>query len=284
MRLLRSEVFKMSRRPRTYIGFAAFAVINILVMLGLKYGGMAEIADMRAVRQGFEVVGSPANAEFMAWMVVGSPLSGPILIMFLPFFMALVFGEMMAGENTDGTLRMLLARPIRRSSLTIAKFAASVGYGAALVFFLGISAYVIGLIFFGRGGLLATGTLMRPMLAWFGENEGLTRLVLAYALTSIAAITVGMVAFFIGSWLHNALGAIGGAIMLQFTMFIVGEIPWFAPIKNYLFSTHVFVGQQAFLDPVPWGEVRTSLVVLGTYIAVLFAASLLITRRKDILA
>lgn len=278
------ELYKMSRRPRTYLGFAAFALINFFVMIGLKYGHLDWMGTHQAAHTGFGVVGSPVNAEFMAWLAVASPLAGMILIMFMPFFTCLVFGEIVGGEVADGTLRTVLCRPIGRTGFFAAKFVASMIYALCLALFLGISAYLIGLVVFGRGGLMVSGTFENPMVAWYPEGSGLARLGLGYVLMSAGAITVGMIAFFISNWLHNSLGAIGGAIMLLFTALIVGEIPYFKPIKDYLFSTHLLMGQKAFWDPIPWHEIAFSLKCLGVYVAALFVVSLAIFRRKDVLA
>jgi ABC-2 type transport system permease protein len=278
------ELYKMSRRPRTYLGFAAFLLINFFVMIGLKYGHLEWMGTHEATHTGFGIVGSPVNAEFMAWLAVASPLAGMILIMFMPFFICLVFGEIFAGEVADGTLRTVLCRPIGRAGFFAAKFVASTIYALCLALFLGISAYLIGLAFFGRGGLMVSGTFENPMVAWYPEGQGLARLGLSYLLMCAGAITVGMIAFFISNWLHNSLGAIGGAVMLLFTALIVGEIPYFKPIKDYLFSTHLLMGQKAFWDPIPWHEIAFSLKCLGVYVAALFAISLAIFRREDVLA
>jgi len=284
LRQIGFELFKMSRRPRTYLGYSAFLLINICVMLGLKYGHMETISTHEMNRSSFGVVGSPVNAEFMAWMVTGSPIASMILIMFMPFFVCLVFGEIFGGEVADGTLRTVLARSVSRVSFFAAKFFASLIYAITLPFFLCVSAYLIGLVFFGHGGLMATGTFEHPMLAWYSEGAALWRLALGCLLICAGATTVGMVAFFISSWLNNSLGAIGGAIMLLFAMAIVGAIPYFKPIQDYLFSTHLLVGQKAFIDPIPWHEIWIALRCLGAYTASFFVISLLIFKRKDVLA
>ena len=131
------EVFKMSRRPRSYIGFAALLFINSMVLLGLKYGRLSDFAMNSASGSGMQVVGSPANGEFMAWLVLASPMvSISILTMFMPFFVCLIFGEIFAGESSDGTLRMVLSKPIKRFTLLTSKFAAGLIYTLSLVLFL----------------------------------------------------------------------------------------------------------------------------------------------------
>ena len=286
IRLTIIELFKMSRRPRSYIGFAALLAINILFMLGMKYGGLdRELAGAAGRVGGLGVIGSPANGEFLAWTVAASPAAISILTMFMPFFVCMIFGEIFAGENAEGTLRTVLARPITRSSLFTAKFAASAIYAACLVFFLGISAYVIGVAAFGRGGLLTVDVMNNTgMIAWFSEGEGFLRLGLCYALTFVGMTCVGTAAFFISVWLGNSMGAIGGAIGLLYVLFIVGEISWFKPIHEYLFSTHFFVGTKAFLDPIPWRDIGSSVICLGAYVVAFLVISALILKRKDILA
>lgn len=283
LRQIGFELFKMSRRPRTYLGFAAFLVINFLVLLGVKYGDIGQMAANQAVGFGSELVGRTATAEMMAWVTIASFASVPILTMFMPFFVSLIFGEIVSGESADGTLRTVLARPVRRGSLFAAKFIACMIYAAGLLGFVGLSAYVMGWIAFGRGGFISMGTFEQPMITYYNSSEALHRLALAYGLTAAAMAAFGMIAFFISTWLNNSMGAIGGAVMLLFAMFIVGEIPYFAPAKNYLISTHLLVGQKAFVDPIPWREIWTSLSYLGAYLAALFAASILIFWRKDIL-
>lgn len=283
LKQIKFELFKMSRRPRTYLGYSAFLLINICIMLGAKFGHLGNEFLNPANRTGFGVVGTPVNAEFMSWLVVGSPFASMILLTFMPFFICLVFGEIFGGEAAEGTLRTVLTRPIRRTSFFAAKFVACLIYAMSLVFFLGISAYLIGLVFFGTGGLLTTGTFEHPTLTWFSPGTGLARLALGYLLMCAGVTAVGMIAFFISNWLHNSLGAVGGAIMLLFTALIIGEIPYFKPIKDYLFSTHLLMGQKAFWDPIPWHEIAFSLKCLSIYVGSMFIVSLAIFRRKDVL-
>lgn len=285
LRLIGIEIFKMSRKPRTYLGFAAFLVIDILLLLGLKYGGIEGIMDKGAARQGVQMVGSPINAVFFAWIVVGFPLLAlPVISVWIPFFTSVVSGEIMAGEHADGTMRALLTRPINRLSLLAAKLIACILHTVSLVFFLGIIAYLFGWIWFGRGGLTTTGSIMQPMLTWFPESEGIRRVAMSYLLTTAFSTTIACIALFISVWLNNAVGAIGGTMMLTFMLAILGEIPYFHLIKPYLYTTYVFIGQKAFLDPIPIADIHKALITLGIYIAAFVTLSAVIFKRKDILA
>lgn len=282
MRQIGYEFFKLSRRGRSYIGYAAFLAINIMMMLAAKYGGLSNQISSQAAGGPLQMSGNILNAEFMAWFVIGSPIAGGILVFWLPLFTTLILGDIFAGENSEGTIRALLARPVTRGSVFWAKIVASVAYAAALVGFMVASAYALGAAFFGTGGLL-TANLM-GQVAWYGHTEALSRLLLAWGLTVVVATTIGVIAIFISIWVNNSLAAVGGAIMMLFATAIMSAIPWFRPLKPYLFGSHVDVGQKAFAEPIPWHDIGLSLLCLGAWMAVLLAASLLIFRRKDVLA
>lgn len=284
-KLIKFELYKMSRRPRTYIGILAFIVINFLVALGIAKTGLGDIANYGAnATAGLQIVGSPKNAVFVLWSVVGSFFSGPFLIMLLPFFTAMVFGEIYAGESLDGSFRTLLSRPVSRQAVISAKIIASIIYTIVLLLVLGLSAYIIGWVWFGRGDLIATGTLFHPMLAIYPESEALVRVLMCLGMNLLYLLCVGMIAFFISVWLSNPIGAIGGSVMLSITTVIISGIPYFKNIKDYFFGSHALDGQIMFFNPLPIKEIHTSIVVLGIYIIVFGLLSYLSILRKDIVA
>lgn len=279
------ELFKMSRRPRSYVGFVAFLLINSLMLAAVSQGGGGASEAANAGGGALQVEGSPMNGTFMAWFMLGSPIAGMMLIMFLPMFSALSLGEIFAGEHGDGTLRALLTRPVSRGSVYWSKLAASFAYVAALVGFMVASAYALGFAFYGSGGLLTfSGDGPGGSLTWYSQAEALTRIALSYGLTVLAVLTVGMVALFVSVWLSNSLGAIGGAMMLLFATLAMGETSYFAAVKPYLFGAQVGVGTRAFADPIPWHDIGLSALCLACWSAALLVGALVIFRRKDVLA
>ncbi len=282
MRQIGFELFKISRRSRSYLGFAAFLAINVIMILAARHGGLSDRAAADAGGGALEITGSVLNAEFIAWTVIGSPLANGMLGFWLPLFAALMLGDMFAGESSEGTIRALLARPVTRGSVYWAKLIASLVYTAALVGFLVGSVYAIGAAFFGTGGLLTFGGVGN--VVWYSHTEALVRLALACGLTTCIVFAVGMLALFLSVFVGNSLGAIGGALMFFFATTIMSVIPYFEHIKPYLLGAHIEVGQRAFIDPIPWRDIGSSLMYVGGYIVVLLAGSLLIFRRKDVLA
>ena len=90
--------------------------------------------------------------------------SGPTLglqvvlwtVFLLPgLFLALVAGDVVSKEVEEGTMRMMLCRPVSRWRLGMLKFVACVIYTAALTAFYGLTALAAGLLSQGTGGLFA---------------------------------------------------------------------------------------------------------------------------------
>ena len=61
----------------------------------------------------------------------------PQVALLMPLYAALVGGDMVAKEAEDGTLRMILSRPISRFRLLFVKWLAGVIFAALLVVVLG---------------------------------------------------------------------------------------------------------------------------------------------------
>lgn len=281
IRQLRLELFKLTHRGRSYLGFAALLVIAGLMVIALKMGGPPLES---AFSGGFTSVGDYINGSFVAWFVLEVKF---VLVFFLPLFASVISGDMISGEANDGTLRAALSKPVRRGSMFVAKFVVAVCYAWVLTFFLGLMSYGIGTIVLGRGALVTyqAGTLLGAQgVCVYSEHEGLVRLVEAYAFASVGVLSVATIAFFLSSIVSNSLSAIGGAMMAMIVCQIVGVIPYFKPVQPYLFSTHLDSWNLLFMSPVPWHDVQKSLIVLGAYVVVFFAAGLVIFKRKDILS
>ncbi len=281
-RLLRFELYKMYNRPRSYVGFFGFLLVSFFTVLGARATGVEGILHNAPMGSEMGLVGTPLNAGFIAWLMIGSPFAIMIITIMLPIFVCLIFGEIHAGENSDGTLRAMLAGPVTRSQVFFSKLVASILYTIVLLLFLGGTAYLLGWGAFGRGGLLVVGSFEDPMMAWYSEREGMWRLLLGYALALAPALTIGSIAYFISIWLGNAIGAMGGAIMLLIVMGIIGAMQFCEAVKPYFFSSYMFIGMRGFYDPIPWRELGLGLGVLGAYTLLSLGASLVILRRKDI--
>ena len=133
--LLQIELYKISKRPRTYIAFIAIAGIVLIIQAAFKADpGYLNIL-LQNVGDTFEVdKGKVINGYFMCYMILNT------LLIQVPILVALVAGDAISGEANMGTLRLLLTKPISRQKIIAAKFFASLIYTIALLVFMALMA------------------------------------------------------------------------------------------------------------------------------------------------
>lgn len=282
MTLVRLEIFKLSRKLRTYLGFGALVGLAGLIVLAVALSDDAGFGVAMPSHLG--MFGSIKNGGFVAWLLLKITS-----IFLLPLFACVIVGDMISGEAADGTLRSMLSRPISRAGLLSSKFVVSWMYVTALTFFMGIAAYLIGFFALGHGALVVFdegSSAGGPGLGIYvyQELEGLLRLAGAYAFAVASIMVVASIAFFISIFISNSLGAIGGAMMVYVVFTILGTIPYFKPIQPYLFTSHMSTMNAILIKDIPWEQVGKSLAVLFVYIIVLFRLGLTIFKQKDVLS
>src|SRR5215212_6070926 len=150
VRLLQIELFKIFKRPRTYISFAVIAVIILLVQVALKYGGKEYVGLMMSgLNETFEVpTGEILNGYLVCFIVLN------LLLIHVPILVALVAGDIVAGEANMGTLRLIVSKPVSRTNLLLVKFTASSIYTLMLLVWMAIFALWLSMILFGENNLV----------------------------------------------------------------------------------------------------------------------------------
>ena len=123
MSLLKIEIFKIFKKPRTYIAFAVIALIIILIQIALKFGG-DEYKDLMMSGMGDSFEQIPTKVILNGYLICFIILN--LLLIHVPILVALVAGDAVAGEANMGTLRLLASKPVSRIRLLIVKFIASV--------------------------------------------------------------------------------------------------------------------------------------------------------------
>ena len=271
---LHIELIKLLRKSRTYIGPIAMTCLVVLMLIAMKYGHETRHMQERLSEE-FIISGSLVNAVFLARFM----LLEFVVYMFLPLFSCMVFGDLLASEAADGTLRTLLCRPVTRIGVFISKFLTGVMYVTALVFGTGLIAYILGAIFLGRGSLFnfTNGIWVLP------EKTAILRLLLAYGLITVGMIAVGSISFAISTFLSNSNGAIAGAMGIVIFSSIIGQIEYFSSLRPYLLTTYLQVGG-FFTDKVDVQLLTKSLGVMLAYSVVSLVIGMIIFHRRDVLS
>jgi len=277
IKIINIELYKIFKKWRTYIGFIAIAVLIPVIQIAMLVEGEKSINFMtRNLQQSFVFVGNLLNAYLVSYIILNA------LAVHIPFLVALVTGDLLAGEATAGTYRLLITRPVSRMKLVTSKFFAGIIYTTLLVLWLSILSLGLGTLIFGAGELI----VVKPTtVIIFARNDVLWRFLLAYGFAVLSMSVVASLAFLFSSLVENAIGPIitTMAVIIVFLIVSAIEINIFQAIRPYLFTSYMLSWRLFFDDPVDVSEILKSVAVLFGHIVLFYGLAACIFKRKDIL-
>lgn len=292
MQLLKIEIFKIFKRPRTYIAFAVIALIIILIQIALKFGGEEYVGLMMSgMGDSFEKI--PTKTILNGYLVCFIILN--LLLIHIPILVALVAGDAIAGEANMGTLRLLVSKPVSRIQLLIVKFTASVFYTMIMLVWVAVLALIVSIALFGVNWLGVPRELQFNVME---SDDVLWRYGLAFCFAAIGLICVAALAFMLSVFSDNSIGPIvvTVCVIIVFTILTQMQIPFYdETIKPYLFTTHM-LGWKGFfyvkaIDGVTekgsienLSAVGKSAAILIGYTVVFLGIAFWYFKRKDILS
>lgn len=291
-KLLQFEVYKIFKKPRTYISFAAIAVIVLLIQIALLINGKEYVKFMLSSLD--DTLEIPYTQIRNGYWICFAILN--LLLIHVPILVALVSGDIVAGEANMGTLRLLLTKPISRTKLLLVKFLACVIYTIMLLVWMALLSLLLSVILFGTNDLVVAKEVE---LLQIEKLDVLWRYMAAFGFASIALIVVAALAFLLSVLSENSIGPIVStvSIIIIFTIMSEMRIPIYDnTVKPYLFTTHM-LGWKGFFY-IGSGEdgqtikgsvqnlpsILRSMAILGGYIILFVSSAIFIFNRKDILS
>jgi len=292
MSLLKIEIFKIFKRPRTYIAFSVIALIIILIQIALKFGGEEYVGLMLSgMGDSFEQVPSKdiLNGYLVCFIILN------LLLIHVPILVALIAGDAIAGEANMGTLRLLVSKPVSRIKLLAVKFTASVFYTLILLIWVAVLALFVSIALFGVNWLGVPRELQFNVME---SDDILWRYALAFCFAAIGLICVAALAFMLSVFSDNSIGPIVATVcvIIVFTILTQLQIPFYdETIKPYLFTTHMLgwkgffyvkgvdgVTEKGSIENI--SSIIKSAVVLIVYTAVFLGIASWYFKRKNILS
>lgn len=289
------ELYKIFRKPRTYIGFIAIAVIVLLIQLALRVDGPTWIKLMFSGMDDMFALESDKvlNGYFVCFLVLNT------LLIQVPLLVALVTGDLIAGEANLGTLRLLLTKPISRTGVLVAKFMAGLVYTLVLLVWMAVLALFLSMVFFGTGDLLVNKSY--AIIQFYVDREGddvFWRYLAAFGFAYAALACVAALSFMLSVFAENSIGPIVTtmSIIIVCTIISTMDLPLFTRINPFLFTSYMTSWKGMFnmaLDTdgsavrgsvYSWGALLKALAVLLGHIVLFFGVALYAFRKKDILS
>jgi ABC-2 type transport system permease protein len=283
--MIRVELLKLVRRPRSWVS------------IGLLCGLPVLVAVFVAVTH---LVPPPGQGPTLLSAVLSNGSLYPaaalaiVLPIFLPVAVAVVAGDAIAGEAGSGMLRYLLARPVGRTRLLVAKLVALIVYTLVAVVAIAVTAYITGRLLFGSEPVAVTNsggttpTIIAAHAATSLSGTALTpadilmRTVGAIAFIGVSLLGVGAIALFLSTITDSSLGAALGALAALVTSEVLVTLNAAAAVSPYLPTRYWLAWVDFFRQPILWRNIDRGFAVQGLYVVVLLAAAWANFATKDI--
>ena len=207
------------------------------------------------------------------------------LIMLVTLFTVIIAGDMVAGEFTWGTIKLLLIRPASRAKVLLSKYLSTLLFSLLLLLVLLVSAVLFNC--FGDGfkdiGLPYLHATSEGVVK---ESNVLLHILNTYALKLVELIMVVTLAFMISTVFRSSSLAIGISIFIMFagqgiTALLVLKYSW---AKYFLFA-NTDLTQHLEGRPVMEGmTMGFSITVLLVYFIIFNVLSWIIFKKRDVAA
>ena len=272
---LQWEIRKLLARPQTWLGFGLALVFELIVSCLLRIPSVRAAFAERLWGLHIHL------ADVATGLTSGTHLMGETAASIGTLALALVGGDIIAGEVRPGTLRMIFCHPVSRARVWTLKLLTCFFYAALLSVFIGLSALAVGLAFEGAGPLYMTAT-HESIVGQFSFPEGLQRYALSMLFLAVSSSFGIVLAFFFSCFRISPAVATALALTVFFADDIIRVRPEFSSLSPYCLSTRLLTWRQVFNNDIPWLRMRRNYIALCRTDAALLAGGWLAFRRRDI--
>jgi ABC-2 type transport system permease protein len=278
--MIRVELTKLVRRPRSWVAVSLLCLLPIVVAVFVAVTHVAPPPD-----QGPALL----SAVLSNGSLFPAAALAVVLPIFLPVAVAVVAGDAVAGEAGSGMLRYLLARPVGRTRLLVAKLIALVAFVLVAVLAVAGTSYITGRLLFGdkpvavgsngiTTNIIATslsGTSLTPA-------DVLVRTAGAVTFIAVSMLGVGAIALFLSTLTDSSLAATLGAMAALITSGVLVALNSAAAVSPYLPTRYWLSWIDFFREPILWRPIEQGYAIQGVYVVVFLAAAWANFATKDI--
>ena len=270
------ELTKIFKKWRSYLGYLGIWAIVSIVQTNLYFYGDNYVKSLtKGLRESFYISGNLLNGYLIGHLILTA------LFILFPLTIVLVAGEILAGEATGGTYRLIISRPVSRLQILISKFFAGSIYTLSILIWMLVVSLLISLVIFGTGELI----VVNDGLNIFARDDVLWRFGLGYSHIFFSMTVVFSITFLFSSFVENAIGPMIATMSILIVFVIISQLPLdiAQQLKPYLFTNYMMDWKLFFMYDINWNTQLRSLAVLGAHSVVFFLLTIIIFLKKDIL-
>lgn len=271
---LRNELWKLFGKKRTYIGFGAFLVAQNVMLLVFRFTRWQRDVERLLSGNGY------LAAEFISALTVAVVMLIPQIVLLMPLYTTLVGGDLVAKESEDGTLRMILSRPISRFRLLLVKWCSGMIFATVLVMVLGATALLFANIWFPWKGMFvfAPGQAFAVLPA----GEGFQRFLFSHLFMAVNAGVMLSIAFMFSCFNMKPAAATILALSVLFITMVMENLPFFDRFEDWFLTHHFKSWLLVFRSPIPWAQIVQSEIVLLAVSVTVFLIGCMAFQARDI--
>ena len=273
---LHNELYKLFGKKRTYIGFGAFLVAQNAILIAFHFTRWQSDVERMLAGNGY------LARDYISALTVALIMLIPQILLLMPLYASLVGGDLVAKEAEDGTLRMILSRPISRFRLLFVKWLAGVIFAAVLVLVLGATALGFARLWFPWRGMFVLSVWPESIFNLVSAGEGLKLYVYAHLLMTLNASVVVGLAFMFSCFNMKPAAATILALSFLFINLVMEHIPFFERYEEWFLPYHFRAWLLTFAEPIPWPRVLGSLCILLAFNLTTFLVGVAAFQARDI--
>src|SRR5580692_4474080 len=269
------ELFKLVRRLRTWISIGLICALPLVVAIFIAVTHLAPPPG-----QGSAFLSAVLD-EGQLYPAAALALVLPV---FLPVAVAVVAGDSIAGEASAGTLRYLLARPVGRTRLLVAKLITVTSYATGVLILGPSRAAAVGTgglsgsIAPGGNGLPTAGLQAGAAItslsgAPLTTLELVERVLGAMAFITVSMLGVAAIAIFLSTLADSALGAALGALAALVASEVLVTLNAASAVQPFLPTRYWLAWIDFFRQPIFWRDIQRGFAIQAVYVAVFLAAA-----------
>jgi ABC-2 type transport system permease protein len=250
------EVKKLFARKRTYLGFGAFLGMEIALISLLHIPRVHKFILHMLSANGY------ADAEhYYSGLTLAFIVLAWSIMLLGSLYLALVSGDIVSKEIEDGTMRMMLCRPISRFRLLLVKYLACLLYAAVLILYICATALIVGLLYRGPGGLFVF-VPEQSVFAVYEFREGLGRYLTAIPFICLSVFTISSLGFLFSCLRMKPSAATILTLSVLFVDFVLSHMPFLEAINYYFVTYRMSHWVQLFKYEFSWAGVVENYVIL----------------------
>jgi len=252
---LRNELWKLFGKKRTYIGFGAFLITQNAMVIMFRATRWQGDTERLLAGNGY------LAEQYISALTVAVVMLIPQILLLMPLYTTLVGGDMVAKEFEDGTLRMILSRPVSRARLLLAKWLAGVLFCFVLVMMLGASALFFARLWFPWKDMFVF--LPQTLFTVLDAGAGLKFYVWCHLFLAMNATVMYSLGFLFSCFNMKPAAATILALSVLFLSLVMDMIPFFDRYEQWFLPYHFRSWVYVFSTPTPWARVLDSQCILA---------------------